>query len=304
LCKANLDGAQEDAAKSVQVSGGNPVGEGRPMSRIRVLVAGLIFLFIAVPRTEKRLFLKTASAQEKTTVVPGRPVVNPGFDVDVMVDGRPLPECEGRGGTYVEAIRGEEYEIRLRNRSSDRVAVALYVDGLNTIDSTRTSPADASKWMIEPYQTITISGWQMDSDHARKFYFTSDRDSYAARLGVTGSRGVIRAAFYRERRRRPIPIVPPHPMPRPTNREESQSSAELSRSAEAPATGTTNKSRARDEAATGIGRSVRHDVEYIDMDLESRPAAELTIRYDYGVRERGPISESNPKYRVRGKRDN
>ena len=88
-------------------------------------------------------------------------------------------------------------------------------------------------------------------------------------------------------------------MSRRGDREESQSSADMRPSAEGPTVGTGNKSRARDEAATGIGRSVRHDVEYIDMDLESRPAAEVKIRYDYGS-----ISESNPKYRVRGKRDN
>ena len=36
-----------------------------------------------------------------------------------------------------------------------------------------------------------------------------------------------------------------------------------------------------DYAATGIGRSVRNDVRWIDMDLDSSPAAELTIRYEY-----------------------
>jgi hypothetical protein len=218
----------------------------------------------------------------------------PRFEVDVLVDGRPLPEIQARGRTYVEALRGEEYEIRLRNRSSDWVAVALTVDGLNTIDASRTSAWDGSKWVIEPQQTITISGWQMDSDHARRFYFTTERDSYAAKLGVRTNLGVISAVFYRERRR-PIPITPPRPHPHPIYRDEAQSS-----SAEAPATGAA-KSRSRgDDAATGIGRSVRHDVRYMDMDLDSRPAGEVTICYDFGR----SISESDPKYKVRGKRDN
>ena len=34
-------------------------------------------------------------------------------------------------------------------------------------------------------------------------------------------------------------------------------------------------------AATGIGRSVRNDVRWIEMDLDSHPAAELMIRYEY-----------------------
>ena len=239
-------------------------------------------------------------AQEKTTVTPRRPpIVAPRFEVDVLVDGRPLSEYESRGRTLVEAIRGEEYEIRLRNRSSDTVAVALSVDGLNTIDASRTSPWNASKWVIEPYQTITISGWQMDSDYARRFYFTTERDSYAAKLGVRADLGVISAVFYRERRRL-VPITPPPcRMPCPVGRADSQSTSDSRMSAEGPTTGATKSSRSKDEAATGIGRSVRHDVEYVDMELESRPAAEVTICYDYGS-----ISESSPKYKVRGKRDN
>lgn len=262
-------------------------------------IAGFISLFLFV-------FLLNGShsgAQEKTTVVPRRPpIVTPRFEVDVLVDGRPLSEYESRGRTLVEAIRGEEYEIRLRNRSSDTVAVALSVDGLNTIDASRTSPWNASKWLIEPYQTITISGWQMDSDYARRFYFTTERDSYAAKRGVRSELGVISAVFYRERRR-VVPITPPPcNMPCPLGRADTQSSANSQMSAEAPAAGATKSSRSKDEAATGIGRSVRHDVEYVDIELESRPAAEVTICYDYEPRR--SISESNPKYKVRGKRDN
>lgn len=253
------------------------------MSKIRRFVLPFLFLLL--------FNLSPLKAQEAKIT---RPIGYPRFEVDVLVDGRSLPEIEARGRTYVEALRGEEYEVRLRNRSSDWVAVALTVDGLNTIDASRTSAWSGSKWVIEPHQTITITGWQMDSDHARRFYFTTERDSYAAKLGVRTNLGVISAVFYRERRR-PIPITPPRPHPHPIYRDEAQSS-----SAEAPATGAA-KSRSRgDDAATGIGRSVRHDVRYIDMDLDSRPAGEVTICYDFGR----SISESNPKYRVRGKRDN
>jgi hypothetical protein len=155
--------------------------------------------------------------------------------------------------------------------------------------------------VIEPHQTITISGWQMDSVHAHRFYFTTERDSYAAKLGVRSNLGTISAVFYRERRR-VIPITPPpYPMPRPGDREDSQSSAEMRSSAGTGSTaGAAKSSRQRDEAATGSGLSVRNDVRYVDMDLESRPAAEVTICYDYG----SSISESTPKYRVRGKPDN
>ena len=253
------------------------------MSRIRVLFTAFIFVFLLVVPLD---------AQERRVTRPDRPIVYPRFEVDVLVRGRPLSEFQNHGRTYIEAIQGEEYEIRLRNRSSEWVAVALSVDGLNTIDASRTSPWNGSKWAIEPYQTITISGWQMDSDHAHRFYFTTERDSYAAKLGQRTNLGVISAVFYRERHR-VAPIVRPRPFPHSTDRDEAQSS-----SAEAPATGAAT-SRPRKDAATGIGRSIHHDVRYIDMELESRPAAEITINYDYRF-----TSESSRRYRVRDKRDN
>src|SRR5258708_4069169 len=67
------------------------------------------------------------------------------FDVQVLVDGRPLDEYNARGRTYVQAIEGSEYELRIRNPFPYRVAVALSVDGLNSIDARHTSARAASK---------------------------------------------------------------------------------------------------------------------------------------------------------------
>jgi hypothetical protein len=218
------------------------------------------------------------SASERVITQKQR-IAYPRFEVELLVDGRPLTECRNRGRTYVEAIRGAEYEVRLRNSSPDRVAVALSVDGLNTIDALQTSAWNASKWVIEPYQTITISGWQMSSERARRFYFTTERDSYAAKLGQRGDVGVISAVFFRERGR-VIPLTRSRPSDKDDGRENQPSTQS---SAAAP------KARAEvlreDRAATGIGRSVRNDVREIDMDLDSRPAAELTLRYEYSRRE-------------------
>src|SRR5207237_6004554 len=36
-----------------------------------------------------------------------------------------------------------------------------------------------------------------------------------------------------------------------------------------------------ESAATGIGRSVRNDVQWIKMDLDPQPASDITIRYEY-----------------------
>jgi hypothetical protein len=228
------------------------------MHRFNLLLSLTIILVTTV------LSLGTQNRADRLT----KPYQN--FELDVIVDGRPLDEYYSRGRTYVEALQGAEYELRLRNNSPDRVAVALSVDGLNTIDARHTSAWNASKWVIEPYQTITISGWQMSSERARRFYFTNERDSYGAKLGQTANLGVIAAVFFRERNR-PVPITPPYPVTRDKD------------SMEAPRSGSAQSVRRGDDdsAATGIGRNVRNDVRWVDMELDSRAAGEVTIRYEY-----------------------
>lgn len=204
------------------------------------------------------------------------------FQLTVLVDGRRVPEYHVRGKTYVEALRGSEYELQIRNPLPERVAVALSVDGLNSIDARHTSAWHASKWVIEPYGTITIGGWQMSSERARRFYFTTERDSYAAKLGQTANIGVISAVFFRERGRYPVPITPPPLSRKPVDR--GQPKAEASNEAQGSdrsTKGAVIRPRDDDYAATGIGRSVRNDVRWIQMDLEPRPAGDISIRYEY-----------------------
>lgn len=246
------------------------------MNRIRLILILAAFLLAVLLGTGTLLFLRRANAAPVPTLPQDRLTKSyPNFNLDVVVNGRPLQEYYARGRTYVEALQGAEYELRLRNNSSDRVAVALSVDGLNTIDARHTSAWNASKWVIEPYQTITISGWQMSTERARRFYFTNERDSYGAKLGQTANLGVISAVFFREQYRGapPYPISKNRDRAEPQESSKSQAGAAESRAA-APL-------RDDDYAATGIGRNVRNDVYWVNMDLDSRAAGEVTIRYEY-----------------------
>jgi len=214
-----------------------------------------------------------------------------GFSVEVLIDGRPLAEYAARGRRYVEALENAEYELRIHNPTGSRVAVALAVDGLNSIDARHTSAWEGHKWVIAPFGTIHVRGWQMSSENARRFYFTTERDSYAARLGQASNLGLITAVFFRERR--PVTITEVTPSARrPTYKGDD-------RIRSAPEPGTTGEASRNDggrdaaqsarsypppddeSAATGIGRSVRNDVQWVKMDLDSRPAGEITIRYEY-----------------------
>jgi hypothetical protein len=208
------------------------------------------------------------------------------FGVEVIVGGSPLEQLPARGKVYVEAVAGSEYALRIRNPLPVRVAVALSVDGLNTIDARRTTARDASKWVVEPYGTITVTGWQMSRTRARSFYFTSERDSYANKLGRVQDVGVITAAFFRERAGYSEVVPPPRPLESQRRAEEGElksapQPSQSARGATAARDRAAAPSRDDDYAATGIGRSVGNDVRWVNLDLERDPAAEVTIRYEY-----------------------
>ncbi len=233
-----------------------------------------------------------ATAEELESMVEPAATEN-GFSVEVIIDGRPAMEYAASGRRYIEALENAEYELRIHNPTGSRVAVALAVDGLNSIDARHTSAWDAHKWVIEPYGTIYVRGWQMSSENARRFYFTTEQNSYAARLGQASNLGVISAVFFRERR--PITILPVTPAPRREEKDD-RSGWPSTRNENAPSsTGEASRDAAKqrsaspsyypppddESAATGIGRSVPNGVQWIKMDLDPRPAGEVKIRYEY-----------------------
>jgi hypothetical protein len=213
-----------------------------------------------------------------------------GFDVQVLVGGRRIPQEIVAGERRVEAVPGAEYELRLTNPLPERVAVAVSVDGLNVLDAQHTAAWDASKWVIHPHGTLTLSGWQVGPERARGFYFTTERDAYATRIGRPGDFGVISAVFYRERG--PIAEVVPRRRVGPERRGsvgavgEAPAAEALARSAPYADRGEarerlTPSLRYAGRAATGIGESVSSEVREVSMELERHPVAVVTLRYDF-----------------------
>ena len=105
---------------------------------------------------------------------------------------------------------------------------------------------------------------------------------------------MISAVFFRERA--PITIlkaIPAEPKPRYEKDEGASTSAPQANSTGSAAGTETTRNAPKqrsvqpypapddESAATGIGRSVRNEVQWIKMDLDPRPAGEVTIRYEY-----------------------
>ena len=204
-------------------------------------------------------------------VICAYPADRGGFRVEILVDGVTVPEYRLAGTAYVEALKGREYAIRLTNPLPVRAAVALSVDGLNTIDAKHTDARSASKWVMDPYETITIQGWQTGSGHARKFYFTTEEGSYGAWLGKTGNLGVISAVFFREKA---LPVAS-----QVIGKDRREASAAAPAMAQKEALG--EKAANEEYAATGIGDRYQHRVQRVYLELESQPFSSFSIRYEF-----------------------
>lgn len=216
--------------------------------------------------------------------------------VSLEVNGRtaPLyPAPDGSGRYYLEAWRGAQYEVRLINRSGERLGVLLTVDGLNAISGER-SPSGLRRpgrmYVLAPWDETVVRGWRTSLEDVRRFTFVDEDRSYAARSGkTTGRLGWIEVEVYREARpvARPWPYWPPYHPYEGEPREESRRDPEAKDdSASTAREGYGGRDRVPAPSApaypgTGWGPRADDPVRVVSFDPETTPSERITVRYEY-----------------------
>lgn len=200
-------------------------------------------------------------------------------EVEVIGDrGRSLPEYplrrEDRPGiykAYLEAKRGQNYSVQIRNRSNQRVGVVVAVDGRNIISGARSElRPDERMYVLGPYQQETYEGWRTGSNRVNRFYFTDAGDSYAGAWGDYSAMGVIAVAAYREAR--------PYPPPAEYRYEERRGDRPMdSQGAAPPSVGAAPRTQA--EPGTGYGESQWSPSRRVEFEAEPRPFAQYFLKY-------------------------
>jgi hypothetical protein len=207
--------------------------------------------------------------------------------LSVTVEGEPAwlyPARDATGRFYLEARRGCSYALTLENRSGERLAAVLTVDGLNVISGQRDT-GRGRMYVLDPWRRVTVQGWRSSLEEVRRFNFVDEQASYAARSGTANEKmGWIELAVYRERR--PFVRSLPEAQPWGNARDESAPSAsaagrvdrEAGRSAEqaAPA-----PAPAQAYPGTGWGERARDRAFLVQFDPESEPCERATLRYEY-----------------------
>jgi hypothetical protein len=180
---------------------------------------------------------------------------------------------DGQAKLYVRP--GEEYSIVVNNPLPVRAAVAVSIDGLNSIDGSRTTPGRARKWMIAPHSSLSITGWQTGSDTARNFVFTPDDASFAqwkenkSGRHYTKNLGVIGVAWFWNREELEAALHPPQPFADGDRsmkalRRSADSSNMAGMPAQAPAA-----AAAEAKAGTGMGEEAYHPVTEVEFNANA-----------------------------------
>jgi len=223
------------------------------------------------------------------------------FRVEIVSDTDGLkPELFKNGHPFVTASKGERYSVRLYNPLPVRVAVNLTVDGLNSITGQPSGIADGQKWMIDPYSSVTIPGWQVTGGEARRFFFTDKPKSYAQWRGdvmgkdLAANCGVIGAAYFWNQKELDE-YYDTHPIYRYTRRSlpfvgsVAKSARRLQASpeplsAQAALDNGLEKKEAQERAGTGMGERESHPTIQVAFDYDRgmySPSQAVVIYYDF-----------------------
>jgi len=225
-------------------------------------------------------------------------------EVSVLVDGASAPlfrATDGSGRYYLEARRGAAYELRLDNRSHERLGVVVSVDGVNAVSGERdrslVRPTDPGRmYVLDPWEGTSVRGWRTSLSDVHRFTFVDEQASYAARTGNANARmGWIEVAVYRELR----PYVwrrPPVPVTGDGNRDEARAqpaqppaTTPPAAAAEAPKREALEQDSQRKDAAgnsyPGTGWGARESDRAVLVEFRAQPVAaeRVTLRYEYAA---------------------
>jgi len=202
------------------------------------------------------------------------------------VESRALSVYQHQGRYYVVGKPGNEYQLRVRNRTGGDILAVVSVDGVNAV-SGESANWNQTGYVLAPNQSFDIKGWRKSLHRVAAFFFTEHQYSYAARTDRPENVGVIGVAVFRKKLE-PQVFLPRerHGGPRAESSEpgspgaNADSASRLAESAGPPraAPFAPEKSSA---LGTGHGRSEASRVTYTDFERAS-PAPEevITIHYD------------------------
>lgn len=164
---------------------------------------------------------------------------------------------------YLEAVKGEQYAIRVRNTSNRRVGIVIAVDGRNILTGKKSWLGKNEKmYVLDPHETSSYKGWRTSKNQVNRFYFTSAGDSYADAWNDRSAMGVIAVAVYKEKPRREYYNKYKQSIPNSMNKSRSGYLADES-------------------AGTGFGEELYSPTRRVKFKAMNRPAVKHFFKYEW-----------------------
>lgn len=121
------------------------------------------------------------------------------YNVQILVDGKPVKEYTKDGKVFIESRKGTEYIVRVKNNTPKRAIAILSVDGINVITGKIATPEDTG-YVVNAFTSYEVQGYRKDNDSGGRFQFTSKDTGYSKEIDGTGvNSGVIGVLFVQEK---------------------------------------------------------------------------------------------------------
>lgn len=101
------------------------------------------------------------------------------FELNLLVSQKPVREYFHQDRFFVEAKRGTEYSVKVKNHSHKRILAILSVDGIDTIRGKSGAEAE-SGYIVNPFSTLSVQGYRINDEKVAAFKFDEGGRSYAS----------------------------------------------------------------------------------------------------------------------------
>lgn len=215
------------------------------------------------------------------TFHPSRSIAQPlagEIGIEIVSDGQrslrsiPAKDFYDRGTRiikkYLEAVKGENYSLVIRNNTPERIGLVIAVDGRNIISGKRSDLASRENmYLLNPHEHAQYDGWRTSDREVHRFYFTTPPDSYSIKtFGDASALGVIAVAVYREKEK-----------PRCRLEEEMKKES----ATPAPSSKGAVRGLADESAGTGFGDARYSPVIKVEFEPEAVPVQKTLVKYEW-----------------------
>jgi hypothetical protein len=131
------------------------------------------------------------------------------YEVNILVNGSRCKQYSHNGKLFIEAKKGSEYSIEIKNNTWQRILAVCSVDGLDILNGKK-AEENGNGYVINGNSSLKADGFRVSNEKVAKFLFDYKGGSYAASKedGSERNVGVIGVRLFTEK----VKPLPPQPI--------------------------------------------------------------------------------------------